>query len=128
MRQPGEIALLSGAVLAAFAAGAWMLFRKRPTPEERERLRRLMVNRNGRMGDGSVTDINGDSIYYSYRVRGVEYMASQDISALHDRLPTDPSILVGPVTLKYMPSNPVESILVCEEWSGFRTKETTSHS
>lgn len=123
MREPGEIALLSGAVLAAVVAGTWFVLRRRPTPEERERVRRLTVNRNGRMGDGNVTDITGDTVYFSYKVRGVEYMASQDITALHDRLPSDPSVLVGPVTLKYLPANPVESIVLCEEWSGFRTKE-----
>jgi hypothetical protein len=104
-----------------------MFLRKRPTPEERERIRRLTVNRHGRMGDGSITDFTGESLYYSYRVRGVEYMASQDVSTLHDRLPTDPSILIGPVTLKYLPTKPVESIVVCEEWSGFRTKEANKH-
>jgi hypothetical protein len=123
MREPGEIALLSGAVLAAVIAGTWFVLRRRPTPEERERVRRLTVNRNGRMGDGNVTDISESVIYFSYRVRGVEYMASQDITALHDRLPSDPSVLIGPVTLKYLPTNPLESIVLCEEWSGFRTKE-----
>jgi hypothetical protein len=123
MREPGEIALLSGAVLAAVIAGTWFVLRRRPTPEERERVRRLTVNRNGRMGDGNVTDISETVIYFSYRVRGVEYMASQDITALHDRLPSDPSVLIGPVTLKYLPTNPLESIVLCEEWSGFRTKE-----
>lgn len=128
MREPGEIALLSGAVLAAVIAGAWVMFRRRPTPEERERVRRLTVNRNGRMGDGNVTDISENVIYFSYKVRGVEYMASQDITALHDRLPSDPSVLIGPVTLKYLPTNPVESIVLCEEWSGFRTKENKKQS
>lgn len=126
MRDPGDLALLACAAAAIIGMGAWVAFRRRITPEERERIRRLTINRNGRMWDGNITDVNGDSIYYSYKVRGVEYMASQDVSALHNQLPSDPSVLIGPVTVKYLPTKPVESILICEEWSGFRKKESNN--
>ncbi|MCP5115738.1 MAG: hypothetical protein GY953_33335 [bacterium] len=111
---------LLAAVLIALAV--WILFRRRTTPEQRERRRRLEVNRTGRMGDGMLTDIQEDSLYFSYSVRGVDYTASQDIGALAGSLPEDRSSFIGPVTLKYSPRNPANSIIVCEQWSGLRTR------
>ncbi len=92
----------------------------RRDPNERERQRRLKVNLRGRLGDGVITDVQDDSIYYSYSVRGVGYTAAQDISQLRERLPSELDRLIGPVTLKYFPDNPANSILLCEHWSGIR--------
>ena len=86
----------------------------------RERRRRLDVHARGNMADGTVIDIRGDELYYSYTVRRIEYTAAQDVSAVRDRLPADPWVLIGPATVKYSPRNPANSIVVCEEWSGLR--------
>lgn len=126
MPQQGALAILAGVGLAAAGAIAWVVLRRRKDPNEKERLRRLDVNRHGRMGDGSITDVNESVIYYSYTVRGVEYATSQDVSTLRSYLPQDLTLLLGPVTLKFVPNNPFNSILLCEEWSGVRTKK--SHS
>ncbi len=120
--------------LAVFAValsgfGGWILIQHRENPEKRERQRRLTVNARGRLGDGIVTDVGPNAIYYSYSVGGVEYRASQDVSQLLKFLPPDAQRLIGPVTLKYSPRNAANSIVVCEVWSGLRAthKETLSH-
>jgi hypothetical protein len=89
-------------------------------PEKRERRRRLYVHRHGRLGDALITEIDGLLVYYSYSVQGVQYSASQDVGALRDKLPENLGLLVGSANLKYSAKNPANSILVCEEWSGFR--------
>jgi hypothetical protein len=90
------------------------------SPEKRERKRRLAVNAMGRLGDALITEVADSTIYYSYSISGVQYEASQDISALLEKLPAEPERLVGVANLKYSPRNPANSILVCEEWSGLR--------
>ena len=101
-------------------AGMAIVMWKRRNPDERERRRRLAVNLHGRMGDGTITDCQVDTLYYNYSIRGVEYATAQDVSTLREFLPEDPALLFGPVTLKYSSKNPANSILLCEEWSGLR--------
>src|ERR1051326_5435466 len=93
----------------------------RGNPEKRERRRRLYLHQHGRLVDALITEATETMLYYSYSVRGVQYEASQDISALRDRLPIAPERLIGPAGLKYSSKNPANSILVCEEWSGLRS-------
>jgi hypothetical protein len=109
-----------GAVLLGLAL--WLLGRSRNTPAERERKRRLAVHGQGRVCNASVIDLRDDALHYRYSIAGVEYTASQDISNLRDLLPPDPSVLIGPATLKYLPRNPANSIVLCEEWSGLRSR------
>jgi len=125
MRAPQEILLLSGLAAAAIGAvAAVMIVRGRKSPEEKERLRRLAIHRYGRMGDATIHEASDGIVYYSYSIRGVEYTASQDISSLQDRIHVDPETLIGPVGLKFMSRNPFNSIVVCEEWSGIRRRES----
>lgn len=121
---PGSLLLIGAAVTLSVAAG-WIFHRLRVSPAERERRRRLLVNRTGRITDGLVTDIEDDVLYYSYSVSGVDYIASQDISALRSVLPEDRDGLIGPVVLKYSPGSPGNSIVACEEWSGLRSRHQT---
>ena len=74
------------------------------------------------MGDATVMEMRGDFLFYSYAVRGVEYTASQDLSLLKSYLPTDLSVLVGAVCVKYDARNPANSIVLAEEWSGLRAQ------
>lgn len=115
-----QIIALCGIAAVLIAVAIYIALRVRGTPEKRERKRRIEVNRMGRLGDAMVTEVNESIIYYSYSVRGVQYTASQDVSSLQDRMPSDPDRLIGLATLKYAPNNPANSILVCEEWSGLR--------
>ena len=87
-----------------------------------ERLRRLMINRLGKLGDGQILDVEGDLIVYSYSVAGVVYTASQDTTNLEQKLPADRMSMVGPVSVKFDPRNPANSIVLCEEWSGLRNR------
>ena len=91
------------------------------TPQERERRRRSALVAIGKMGDATLMEVREDLVIYSYDVRGVEYTASQDISLLQSRMPTDLSA-VGPVFVKYDPRNPANSIVLAEEWTGIRTR------
>jgi hypothetical protein len=108
--------LLLSAVL--FLLAIWIIFRVRRDPKDGELRRRLIVNQYGRLGDAIITEVADDTLYYSYSIRGVEYRASQDISQLKQVLPDEPERLIGPVTLKYTPRNPANSIVVSENWSG----------
>ena len=76
------------------------------------------------MGDGEIVDVEtaSASIVYSYNVAGVTYTASQDLSALQSRLPPDVMTMAGPVSVKFDPRNPANSIVLCEEWSGLRNR------
>jgi hypothetical protein len=126
MRLPGEWLIIAGLGVAGIGLVTWLVVRSRKSPAERERIRRLEVHRDGRMGDGMILDTGEDTLVYRYSVRGVEYTATQDISAFRESLPEDIGSLVGPATVKYMPKNPFNSILICEHWAGFRKQEVRS--
>ena len=111
-----------GAVsLPVIAAGIFIVLRIRRKPKDKEKLRRLEVNQNGRLGDATITDISEDAIFYEYFVGGLTYSSSQDISQLREMIPADSHRLIGrPASLKYSVQNPANSILLCEDWSGLR--------
>ncbi len=117
-----RLLLLSLVACLLMALAAAIVYRVRVTPKERERRRRAMLNRIGRMKDGMITDVGDETLYYTYTVMGVEYQTSQDIAALGEWMPADPNSLIGPATLKYAPRNPANSIVLCEEWSGLRPR------
>jgi hypothetical protein len=114
------------ALLAVFALLLVLRRTGRPTPEEIERRRRLAIQAGGKMGDGEIIDINGNSLVYSYSVAGVNYTAAQDTTELRSMLPPDPMSLLGPISLKFDPRNPANSIVLCERWSGLRTRDAHS--
>jgi hypothetical protein len=118
------------AVAAAAAAYAfWLYNRRRPTAEEVERARRLQLAMIGRVVDGMLLDVRtmeGEEqrtltwLEYSYRIGGVEYECSQDITMMRDIV--DPAeVRAGfPCSVRYLPGSPQNSIVVAEEWSGLR--------
>ena len=118
----GAALLLCTAALVAFVY-AW---RRRQDPVERERRRRLEVNRRGRITSGVVHDIDGGLIHYQYAIGAVDYSACQDVSTVSELVGDDPKGVVGAVTVKYHQKNPYNSIVVCEEWSGLRRKPSPS--
>jgi hypothetical protein len=115
-----EVTLLSLLAIVLMAAGGWVFFSSRQTAAQREKRRRLAVNRTGRMGDATIVDVRDCVLFYSYEVRGVAYTTSQDASEFKQRLPAETSHLIGPVGLKYSSNNPANSIIICEVWSGLR--------
>lgn len=94
----------------------------RGTPDSREKKRRLMLHRTGRLGDAEITEVTENTLFYAYLARGVQYETSQDISAVRDQLPENLELVIGPAGLKYSVNNPANSIVVCEEWNGCRKK------
>jgi hypothetical protein len=121
---------LAVVVVASAAGGAvWWFRRHRPTPEEIERARRLNLALTGRLVDGMLLDVHEMTIEegrkltmleYSYRIGGVEYECSQEIT--HMSAVIDPAeVRAGfPCSVRYMPGSPQNSIVVAEEWSGLR--------
>jgi hypothetical protein len=127
-------------VLAASVAACvvWWLRRHRPTPEEIERARRSRLSSIGRLVDGMLLDVRVlpleagrelTMLEYSYRIGGVEYECSQDITTMADII--DPAeVRAGfPCSVRYLPGSPQNSIIVAEEWSGLRValSEMSAH-
>ncbi|HKF20168.1 MAG TPA: hypothetical protein VKE93_01290 [Candidatus Angelobacter sp.] len=123
--------LIFGLVAAGVLLAVWALARsRRKTPEQREQERRLRISAIGRITDGAVIDVNelrvanGASeiqlLVYQYDVAGVSYEASQDVTSLRHRVDLH-SCRAGLMTsIKYDPSNPGNSIVIAENWSGLR--------
>ena len=107
-----------GGLLLAIAG--FLLVGKRRTPEQKERARRLLLSSNGRLENAEITEIQGVLAGYSYEVGGVTYHVVQDLTPFRDLLPRDPALLLGPAAIKYSQSNPANSILLSEGWSGIR--------
>ena len=120
------LALAAAGLLAGFSAWARA---RRKTPEQLEAERRARINEIGRITDGTVIDVSevpangrGDLqlLIYQYDVAGVSYEAAQDVTALRHRVDLH-SCKAGLMTsIKYDPSNPGNSIVIAEQWSGLR--------
>jgi hypothetical protein len=131
LTNPSTWETATGVVLLAALTGAgiWLLTRRRPTADEIEQARRQFLARSGRLVDGMFLDITEMTaedrvtrtlLIYSYRIGGVDYQCSQDVTTMRDAL--NPSDLRAgfPCTVRYQPGNPHNSILVAEQWSGLR--------
>lgn len=124
------------------------LFRKPDDPEAEERRRRFQLNQVGRIVEGLVVElvetpasappvaapglfskrasapVNDGAgrlrrlIRYSYSISGVTYETAQDVTGLEERLCLERLAAGQPASVKYDPSNPSNSILVADDWSG----------
>ncbi len=109
-----------GIALAALAAVALML-KRRPTAEALEERRRRHLATHGRIVDGSLieaepSEIEPRAVIYRYRIAGVTYECSQDVSALTPQVRN--LRLDYPVQVRYNRANPADSIVVAETWNG----------
>ena len=118
--------LLTSTVAAAATAFTLVFFQRTtrkqpPSPEEQEAQRRQHLTEYGRIVDGSLiaaapSDSEPRAIIYQYRIGGVTYERSQDVSTL--------ASLIGhlrpdyPVQVRYNRANPADSIVVSETWNG----------
>jgi hypothetical protein len=113
----------------------WLVLHKRPTSEELETARCRFLVQSGRLVDAMLLDIYDvetpgkkkkdpkrslTMLLYHYRIGGVDYECSQDITQLGGVI--DPAqVRAGfPCTVRYQPGNPQNSIVVAEGWSGLR--------
>lgn len=121
----GAAAGAAACVLLGVALVRWIRRRRAKSPEEIERLRRLEVNRVGRITSGEIVDYleraaagkESRVVVYRYEVAGVTYEAAQEIAGVAEL----PSSGVDGLSsrVKYDPQKPMNSIIVCEQWSGF---------
>jgi hypothetical protein len=138
---------LAGVIVVA-AAGIILWLRRKPEDAaEIERQRRAYLNRIGRIVEGQVLEVvergSGNSepasshagktpkrrataatnggqrlLYYAYSISGVAYETAQDITGLEERLHLTRVAAGQTASVKYDPSNPSNSILLADDWSG----------
>jgi hypothetical protein len=136
------------AVIVAAAVLLRRHFQKPVDPEDEERRRRFQLNQVGRIVEGLVVELvetpgspapdsnsdiaprqnplpSGGGAYglrrlvrYSYSIAGVTYETAQDVTGLEERLCLERLAAGQPASVKYDPSNPSNSILVADDWSG----------
>ena len=117
------------AIAAVAALALWLVLRRRPTSEEIERARRKFLVQSGRLVDGMLLDLyEVDSaagrpltfLLFNYRIAGVNYECSQEITAMRDIVDAAQVRAGFPCTVRYQPGNPYNSIVVAEGWTGLR--------
>jgi hypothetical protein len=121
--------LVVGAAVAVLLAIALWVRSRRKSPEQRERERRLRISEIGRITDGTVIDVTqlttkdaaeSQLLIFRYDVAGVSYEASQDITHLRHLVDLHSCRLGLPVSIRYDPVNPGNSIVISENWTGLR--------
>jgi len=137
---------MGGALIAALAMIAYAFLRPAVDPIAEERKRRLHLNQIGRIAEGQVVELVEQApeskevrkglfgakarpladmrprhlVSYSYSISGVTYHTAQDITGLESQVRFERLVAGQPASVKYDPSNPSDSILVADDWSGLR--------
>ncbi len=124
---PLEIGMAVGvaAVLTGCGAFAYVRLRRRKSPAEIERLRRVWLGHTGRIAAAEVTGLiepAGDNsalmLVYRYDVAGVTYEVMQDISTIPAVAAEARHLIAKGISVKYETKHPSNSIAACEVWSG----------
>jgi hypothetical protein len=142
-----RLLLAAAGILGTGVAGVIYAFLHRPeSPDEAERKRRLHLNQIGRIADAHVVELveqpaepaasrggifrskarplpdreDRKLVWYSYSISGVIYQTAQDITGLDSQVPFERLVAGQSASVKYDPSNPSNSILVADDWSGLR--------
>lgn len=137
---------LGGGSALALALIVYAFAHPKVNEEEAERKRRLHLNHIGRIAEGQVVELSeqpantGEEprhllgsrakklpdlrprymVSYSYSISGVTYHTAQDITGLESQVQFDRLMAGQQASVKYDPSNPSDSILVADDWSGLR--------
>ncbi len=135
-----ELEIVVAGTAAIILAGVWVWRiverRRRKSPDEIERLRRLEVNACGRIIQGRIAELAepmaggpaGPVLLYDYEVAGVTYEAAQDLSMLPEVAAAAPFLPGQTTSVKYDPRQPTNSILACETWCGIPELETNRNA
>jgi hypothetical protein len=142
-----EVLPAAGVAILAIIGLIFWLRREPEDSGEVERQRCAYLNRVGRIVEGHVLEIaehtrdardaggpqagmfsksrssapaNGTQklIHYTYSISGVTYETAQDITGLEERLLLTRAAAGQTASVKYDPSNPSNSILLADDWSG----------
>ena len=131
---------MAAAVVALIAAVAYAFLQRPEDPDAAERKRRLHLNQIGRIAEGQVVEVvdhlpepqkkrgarplstggGRKFVWYSYSISGVTYQTAQDITGLDSQVRFERLVAGQLASIKYDPSNPSDSILVADDWSGLR--------
>ncbi|HYL86617.1 MAG TPA: hypothetical protein VE263_20500 [Candidatus Angelobacter sp.] len=140
------VLVMGGAFVAGVAMIVYAFLRPKVDQEAEERRRRLHLNQIGRIAEGQVVELVEHPpeakkapkglfgagarplvdlrprhlVSYSYAISGVTYHTAQDITGLESQIRLERLVPGQPASIKYDPSNPVDSILVADDWSGLR--------
>lgn len=133
-----------GVALAA-GVGYSVWAHREPSEDEIEQKRRSHINQVGRIAEGQILEVldvtrelaqaRGPALFrrnetttpgdgprklvcYTYSISGVSYETAQDITTIV--VQSRPHLLVPgrAASVKYDPSNPGDSILIADDWSG----------
>ncbi|MGA2813005.1 MAG: DUF3592 domain-containing protein [Candidatus Acidiferrum sp.] len=137
---------MAAGTAAALAMVVYAFFRPAVDALEAERKRRLHLNQIGRIAEGQIVELAehppeppqgrkgflgtgsrplADNrprqlVSYTYAISGVTYHTAQDITGLEGQIRFERLVAGQPASVKYDPSNPSDSILVADDWSGLR--------
>jgi hypothetical protein len=138
---------LAGIAVLAIGAIIFWLRRKPQDSKDMERERRAYLNRVGRIVEGQILEVADDVpretsanvpkasglfqkhaspshnatqklIHYTYSISGVTYETAQDVTGLDIRAHLSRVAAGQTASVKYDPSNPSNSILLADDWSG----------
>jgi hypothetical protein len=130
------------AVMGGVLLSQWL--RRAPDGDAIEQKRRARINQIGRIAEGQILEVlevpqeeaaargvalfgrgkknapNGlrKLVCYTYSISGVSYETAQDITLLQGRADQQRLIPGRPASIKYDPSNPGDSIILTDDWSG----------
>lgn len=140
--------ILAAAAAVLAAGGIILRGRRPKDPAEIERRRRLHLSKIGRIVEGHVVEIAEDGqitsdplrlpptmvrggahatgngtqhhriVFYRYSISGVTYETAQDVSGLDAKFAMDALTAGQPISVKFDPANPSNSILMADDWSG----------
>jgi hypothetical protein len=138
---------LAGVAALAIVALLFWLRRKPQDSNDVERERRAYLNRVGRIVEGQILEVFDDAprdsfastaqpsglvqkragpppngtpklLHYTYSISGVTYETAQDVTGLDIRAHLSRVAAGQTASVKYDPSNPSNSILLADDWSG----------
>jgi hypothetical protein len=139
---------LAGIAALAMVALVFWLRRKPQDSGDVERQRRAYLNRVGRIVEGQILEVVDDLprdssagpaaqkpsgllekggasprgtqklLHYTYSISGVTYETAQDVTGLDIRAHLSRVAAGQTASVKYDPSNPSNSILLADDWSG----------